>query len=180
MPTSFGPLITERLIGRRPVETDLADYVAIFTDERIPEEAWPKALRTEEDAGRILRDGIAHWKQHGFGPWTVLDRDTRDVVGRVGLSHAHVAGRPEIEVAWTFAGDVWGRGYATEVARETVRSAFVDLGLNHVVTYTTPENAPSKAVMRKVGFSFERDIQHAGLKHVLFRLRRVDWGGRLR
>jgi RimJ/RimL family protein N-acetyltransferase len=38
-------------------------------------------------------------------------------------------------------------------------------------------NAASRRGMEKARFRHERDIEHAGLPHVLHRLRRQDWAG---
>jgi RimJ/RimL family protein N-acetyltransferase len=165
-----GTVSTDRLRGRRPVEEDLEDLVRIWTDPRVPEETWPASMRTADDVRRVLRTSIAHWERWGFGPWTVVERVTDAVVGRVGLEHTRVAGRPEVEVAWFVDAAAWGRGYATEMAREAVRAAFAELELTTLVSFTTPANAASQAVMRKLGFRFEADIEHAGMAHVLFRL----------
>ena len=165
-----GPVGTERLRGRRPVPEDLEELARIWTDPRVPEDAWPASLRSVEDAARVLRATIAHWERWGFGPWTVVERATDTVVGRVGLQHALVAGRPEVEVAWFVDASAWGRGYATEMAREAVRAGFEALELTTLVSLTTPANAASQAVMRKLGFRFEADVEHAGMAHALFRL----------
>jgi RimJ/RimL family protein N-acetyltransferase len=37
---------------------------------------------------------------------------------------------------------------------------------------TVHGNAASRAVMDKLGMTYERDIEHAGLRHVLYRLER--------
>jgi RimJ/RimL family protein N-acetyltransferase len=86
--------------------------------------------------------------------------------------HTEIEGRPEVEVGWFFASEVWGRGYATEIGREALRVGFEVLELDEVVAFTTPANGASRAVMAKLGMTYERDIVHAGLPHVLYRLRR--------
>jgi [ribosomal protein S5]-alanine N-acetyltransferase len=40
-----------------------------------------------------------------------------------------------------------------------------------LVAFTLPENVASRRVMEKVGFTYERDIEWAALRHVLYRLR---------
>jgi ribosomal-protein-alanine N-acetyltransferase len=161
---------TARLVGRRPEPGDADAWVRWYTDPQIDEAAWPSHLRTAEDAQTVLKDAIAHWERWGFGPWTVLAGGAP--VGKAGLQHARVAGRPEVELVWFFDAGVWNRGYATEMAREAVRVGFNVLELDELVAFTTPANAASQAVMRKLGMSYERDIEHAGLPHVLYRLRR--------
>jgi RimJ/RimL family protein N-acetyltransferase len=170
-----GDVTTPRLYGRAPVEEDLEDSVRIWTDPRVAEQAWPARLRTASDASRVLHASIAHWDRWGFGPWTVIERATGAIVGRVGLAHTRVAGSEEVEVAWFLSGDAWGRGYATEMAHEAVRVGFAMLELSDLVSFTTPPNAASQAVMRKLGFRHERDIEHAGLPHVLYRLLAGEW-----
>lgn len=165
-----GDVLTERLEGRRPREEDHDDYLRIWTDPRVAEEVWPASLRTPADVERVLRTAIQHWDRWGFGPWTAVERDTGAVVGRIGLGHTLIDGHPEIEAMWFVDADRWGRGYATELGREAVRAAFADLELESVVAFTTHPNAASQAVMRHLGMTYERDIVHVGLPHVLYRL----------
>jgi RimJ/RimL family protein N-acetyltransferase len=161
---------TERLVGRRPEPGDADAYVAFFTDPRTPEEIWPAHLRTADSARTVLDEAIRHWERWGFGPWTMLAEG--EIVGRAGAEHTTVDGRHEVELLWFTHPDHWNRGYATEMAREAVRVAFEVLELDDLVSFTTPANAASQAVMRKLGFEYEKDIEHAGMPHVLFRLRR--------
>jgi ribosomal-protein-alanine N-acetyltransferase len=172
MPGGLGVdrVTTARLLGRRPEESDLDALVRIFTDPRTPEEVWPEHLRTADRVAEMLDQALRHWERWGFGLWTVEADGI--VVGRVGLAHTTVADRPEVELAWFIDPGAWNRGYATEMARESVRVAFEVLELDDVVAYTVPDNAASRAVMEKLGMSYERDIVNAGLPHVLYRLRR--------
>ena len=50
--------------------------------------------------------------------------------------------------------------------------AFDVLGLPDLVTYTLPGNLASRRVMEKLGFTYEREVVHADLPHVLYRLTR--------
>ena len=164
---------TERLFGRRPEPGDLEDWVRIFTDPRVDEDLWPAELRTAEKVRAMLEGSIAHWERWEFGPWTVIERAGGKIVGRVGLEHTTKFGHPEVELEWFIDPDAWGRGYATEMAEEAVRAAFTTLGLDTLISYTVHENAASRAVMEKLGMTYERDVENAGLPHVLYRLERV-------
>jgi RimJ/RimL family protein N-acetyltransferase len=164
---------TERLFGRRPEPGDLEDYVRIFTDPRVDEDLWPADLRTSDKVAAILEGSIEHWDRWEFGPWTVLERDSERIVGRVGLEYTTKFGHPEVELEWFIDPGAWGRGYATEMAQEAVRAAFTTLGLDELISYTTPDNTASRAVMEKLGMTYERDVENAGMPHVLYRLARV-------
>jgi RimJ/RimL family protein N-acetyltransferase len=164
---------TERLTGHRPEPDDLPEWVRIFGDPRIDEATWPAELRTPEKVAAILKRSIEHWDRWGFGAWTVRERGSKRVVGRVGLEHTTKFGHPEVEVEWFIDPGAWGRGYATEMAGEAVRAAFTTLGLDSLIAYTTPDNEASQAVMRKLGMIYEADVENAGMPHVLYRLTRV-------
>ena len=81
-----------------------------------------------------------------------------------------------MEIGWAVVPERWGEGLGTELARASVAVAFGELGLDTVVAFTQPGNAASRRVMEKAGFVFERDFAHAGLPHVLYRLRASDPG----
>jgi RimJ/RimL family protein N-acetyltransferase len=161
---------TQRLVGRRPEAADLPAVVDFYCDARVDEALWPSHFRTPELAREKLEGHVAHWERWGFGTWLV-ERDGR-VIGWDGLRHATVGGRPEVELLWFLSADHWGHGYATEMAREAVRVAFDVLELDDVVAFTVPANAASRRVMDKLGMTYERDIEHVGMPHVLYRLSR--------
>ena len=119
-------------------------------------------------AERLDHD-VRHWAEHGYGLWVVLDRDGGRFHGRTGIKWTDVAGERAVELAWALLPESRGAGRATEAARAAIglaRSA----GLPEVVAYTLDENIPSRRVMERLGMSFEREIDHAGLPHVLYRL----------
>jgi ribosomal-protein-alanine N-acetyltransferase len=95
------------------------------------------------------------------------ERTSGAFVGRGGLRHVEVAGSAEVELAYAVMAAFWGCGLAGEMAAALLRHGGERLGL-HGITLTT--NAASRRVMEKPGFRFERDIAHAGLSHVLYRL----------
>jgi hypothetical protein len=84
-------------------------------------------------------------------------------------------------VGYGLAAAFWGQGLATELARKSVWVGFETLGLSELVCFTLPTNGRSRRVMEKSGFRYERAFEHAGLPHVLYRLRRwrtgilTDW-----
>jgi RimJ/RimL family protein N-acetyltransferase len=91
---------------------------------------------------------------------------------------------PAVEVGWRLATFAWGRGYATEAAREALRFGFEDAGLAEIVSFTAPVNERSRAVMRRIGMTHDPagDFDHPALppghrlrRHVLYRLSRPDW-----
>ena len=160
---------TPRLILRRMQASDLAGLLAMDQDPRMM--ATLGGLRPEGRTREYLRVPRELWEAHGFGYWSLADRETGRFVGRGGLRHVEVGGGPEVEVGYALMPEFWGRGLATELAEVSVRVAFDRLGVTDLVGFTLPTNRASRNVLEKVGFRYERDIVHAGLPHVLYRLR---------
>jgi ribosomal-protein-alanine N-acetyltransferase len=166
-------LRTPRLHLIRMSAGDLADLERMYADPVVM--ATLGGVRSKAEVAEYLARQLAHWEEHGYGFWTVRDPQTGQFAGRGGLRHMIVDGRPELEVGYGFVRDYWGRGWATELARESVRVAFEELNRPDLVCFTLPTNLASRRVMEKVGFRYEKDIVHAELPHVLCRQTAAAW-----
>lgn len=58
----------------------------------------------------------AHWDEHGFGYWCVLEPGSDRSIGYAGVKRVVAKKQPVLNVFYRFAPDLWGRGYATEAA----------------------------------------------------------------
>lgn len=174
-------LRTERLSLRRWRDSDREPFAALNADPRVME-YFPRCLdRAESDA---LIDRIeASFEQRGFGAWALEETATRRFVGFTGLNVPSFTASftPCVEIGWRLAADAWGRGYATEAARRSLRFAFDDLALAEVVAFTTVANWRSRRVMERLGMTHDAasDFDHPALapgdplrRHVLYRISR--------
>jgi RimJ/RimL family protein N-acetyltransferase len=169
----LGDLRTPRLHLQRITQRDLLDIERMQADAQTM--ATLGGVRDAAATRRLVDDWIAHWDANGFGLWIARDATTGAFAGRGGVKHTVVGGRPEIEVAYGFLPAFWGRGLATELADASVRAGFAELGLAELVCFTLTTNRASQRVIEKVGFAFERGVEHAGLPHLLYRLRASAW-----
>lgn len=119
------------------------------------------------ECARRARAGAAHWGAHGFGPWIV--RDGGRTVACGGLDLSLIDGRAELEIAWAVLPSAQGRGIATAIGCEALALAGVRQA-RKVVALTRADNLASRRVMDKLGMSAHRELQHAGLPHVLYRI----------
>ena len=119
-------LRTERLVMRGWRASDRAAFAAMNADPKVMEHFPGTMTRAESDgfADRIE----THFAEHGFGLWAVEVPGVAEFIGFVGLAvprfEAHFM--PAVEVGWRLAAKWWGRGYATEAAREALRFGFDD------------------------------------------------------
>ena len=161
---------TERLLLRPPAPEDRALYHAHFTQPEI--EGWlrPSPLPPFETNAldQLLEGDCAHWSDHGFGPWILIDKQTGAFAGRGGLSWTSVEGIAEIELPWSIEPRLHDQGLATEAARAAIERAR-ELRFQAVVALVLPANAASRRVAEKTGFKQNGEVTHAGLQHLLFR-----------
>jgi RimJ/RimL family protein N-acetyltransferase len=138
-------------------------------------EFFPACLSAEE-SDALLHRNEAHFARHGFGMLAAELRQTGEFAGFIGLAvpsfDAHFT--PCVEIGWRLAAEYWGRGLATEGAREVIRHAE-----GEIVSFTTEQNYRSRRVMEKLGMKRDPadDFDHPELpeghplrRHVLYRI----------
>jgi RimJ/RimL family protein N-acetyltransferase len=164
---------TRRFHARRVSLEDFESLSAMLRDPRVAETLG--GVRTLEEVRQGIRHQSSHWDKYGFGVWVFHDQEGQ-FVGRAGLEETDVGGAGNVELLYTVPAALWGRGIATEMAARCIDIAFDSLGLEQLVAFTLPSNIASRRVMEKLGFTYDRELMHANLQHVFYRLAR--WYGR--
>ncbi len=161
---------TERLLLRPPVPEDEGAYLTLFPRPEV--EAWlrpaPLAPFTDAELRQMLEEDIRHWRDAGFGPWALIERESGEYVGRAGLRWTAVEGAAAVEVAWTVDPAWQGRGLATEAAQAALELARAQR-VEEVVALVRPANLASRRVAEKLGMRSGGAAQHAGLRHLVYR-----------
>jgi [ribosomal protein S5]-alanine N-acetyltransferase len=110
------------------------------------------------------------FEARGFCLWKLTDKRTQEMIGFCGLQP--LAETPDVEIGWWLARARWGKGLATEAAREVLRDGFERAHLQRIVAIAQPENLASIHIMEKLGMHFEREITHRGFRVVLYAIER--------
>lgn len=107
-----------------------------------------------------------YYPRWGFGPYAVVERMRREVIGYCGLFFVpNVNGRAEVEVGYRFARATWGNGYATEAALAVRDVAFHTLCIRRLIAMIDPHNTASIRVAEKLGMAYECDVMFDGYTH---------------
>jgi ribosomal-protein-alanine N-acetyltransferase len=177
-------LRTERLVLRRWRDADLDAYAALNADPEVMEFLPAVLSRAESDAHVVSME--AAWDACGYGLWAAERTDTGALIGFVGCNDPgfDASFTPAVEVGWRLARDHWGLGFATEGATAALDDAFARLGRDEIVSFTTPKNVRSQAVMMRLGMQRDAaaDFDHPRLpeghrlrRHWLFRVTAAQW-----
>jgi ribosomal-protein-alanine N-acetyltransferase len=176
IPPLMHTLTTARVIGTPAMPSDFADLRLLHSDPRVTATLSADGNPfTESQTRDFLARAAEHWRIHNFGLWMCRDRTTSEFIGYGGIKHTIVEGGDEIELAYAIASAHHRRGYATEISLPALNFAFNTLRLDQVVAFTLPHNRGSRRVMEHCGFTYARDIVHAGLPHVLYILQSRDF-----
>ena len=166
---------TARLLLRRWREEDLEPYARICADAEVMRYLPGTMTReqSEEQAARFVR----HWEERGFGLWAVEEKTSGAFIGFIGLIRHDdwPEGEHKTEFGWRLDRRFWGRGLATEGAGASVRYGFEELGLERIISITTPNNVASRRVMEKTGLSLRGETRWRGHDVVWYAMDRDAW-----
>lgn len=151
---------TERLI-LRPFRREDADFLLrLVNDPSFLANVEDKGLRTRCQASLYIERTLgAGCRDPGLGQCLVARRDTGRPIGMCGLVHRDPG--PEVDLGYALLPEARGCGYALEAARAVVAWARDGLGLDAVFALVTPDNAPSIALLARLGFAFAQALPRA-------------------
>lgn len=151
-------LETPRL-GMREAKTDDAAFILdLLNAPGFIQGIGDRGVRSLDQARDYIETRmISSYRDHGFGMWVVTAKGEGEPAGLCGLVRRDVL--PHADLGYAFLERWWGRGYAQEAAAAVLAHARDALGHVTVAAIVNPDNAASRRVLEKVGFSFV-DVRH--------------------
>jgi RimJ/RimL family protein N-acetyltransferase len=152
-------LRTARLLLRpvRPSDTDA--LVSIHVDPRTNAHT-PGGPPDRNAIEAMLASFVVAWEGSGHCYWAVEFEET--VVGVAGVEVRTILERDCWNMYYRFDPGSWGRGFATEVAREGVATA-ASLGPSlPILARTRPTNEAAVRVAARAGLARRPDLDHGG------------------
>lgn len=149
-------LETQRLVLRRMGMSDVDDLMGIFSDP-VAMRYYP-ATKSRRQVEEWVRWTLESYRDHGFGLWVTVLKDSGEFAGQCGLTVQEVEGEEEVEIGYLFLRKFWGCGLATEAARAARDHGFHTLGYGRLVSLIDPRNLPSRRVAERVGLTLEKEV----------------------
>ncbi|GAB5561631.1 MAG: GNAT family N-acetyltransferase [Synoicihabitans sp.] len=123
----------------------------------------PVGARFVDDGLPIQRNEVGLWiaktqenyRQYGYGMFAIMERDSGEVIGFIGL--VHPGGQLETEVKYSLLRRVWGQGLGTEAVSAVVAYGRREHALREIIATVDPEHLASQCVLTKCGFNFRED-----------------------
>jgi len=162
-------LETERCCIRETMEEDVPAFYDIYAEPMITRYMENLFPEKEQELQYVKDYREKVYDFFGFGVWTVLKKDTGEVIGRAGLSYREGFEEPELGF---IIGVPWQRqGYAEEVCRAILKYGREELGFDRVQALVMPANEASIRLCEKLGFYHTRQVELDGCLYGRYEIR---------
>lgn len=169
-------LETQRLVLRELTQGDFSALCKILQDREVMY-AYEGAFSSDEVQVWLDRQ-LERYKQHGFGLWAVILKETGIMIGQCGLTMQDYNSSKIMEVGYLFQKEYWHRGYASEAAIACKEYAFNKLNAKEVYSIIRDTNIPSQNVAIRNGMScvdkFIKHYRDVDMPHFLFCAKKTE------
>ena len=150
---------TPRLRLRTATLDDAPFYLALVNEPAFIDAIGDRGIRTVTAARRAIVDGpMAMQRSLGHSLCLVERKHDGAPIGMCGLIKRDTL--PHVDIGYAILAQYAGQGYATEAAAGVLAHA-ASLGMERVLAITSPGNAGSNAVLRRIGMRFEKTVHLA-------------------
>ncbi len=143
-------LETDRCVLRETTEADVEDFFRIYAEESIT--AYTEKLFPTKEAeiqyAKDYKKFVYEFYEHGI--WTVLSKETGEVIGRAGIAVRDEEALPE--VGFVIAKEWQGQHIATEVIKAILSYGKEYFGYEEIQAFVHPKNKVSLHLLEGLGF----------------------------
>lgn len=178
MPSTLPEMTTDRLTLRPWTRDDSTVFAELNADPEVMSDLGGPLTRAESD--RKLDRYIEAFETNGYGRWAIEHSGGNapsaflGYAGVMPVGEDHPLGQHH-EIGWRLRRDAWGQGLATEAAEAALRDAFARAGLAEILSYTSPDNVRSRAVMRRLGLRRHQSLDFVAHYEGLGEWRGLVW-----
>lgn len=143
---------SERLLCRRWIPDDFEPLIAVYTDPEVMRHVGDGNPITRSECEEWFRVTEANYAKRGYGMFTLVEAESRLVIGFAGL--VHPGGQSEPEIKYALLRSHWGRGFGSELVPQLLSYGAQVHGLRRVLATVASENLASQRVLAKAGMCF--------------------------
>lgn len=156
-------LETDRCVLRESCVEDVEDFYEIYSVPEVSRYTDPLRANREQER-QFIRDYIEKmYGFYGFGIWTILTKDTKEVIGRAGFFYREEY--EDVEIGYLIGAKWQRQGYASEVCKAILEFGREELGFDRVQAFVRLENEVSLKLCEKLGFECVEEVELQQEKH---------------
>jgi len=164
---------TERLYFRELTAADDVNILELDTDPEVHEYLGKKPIQSLSEAQDVISFIKQQYVDNGIGRLAIIEKETANFIGWGGfklvkeLTNNHLNYH---DLGYRFIKKYWGKGYATESAKATVKYGFEQLNLKTIYAIADVNNIQSRKVLEKCGFICKEVFDYEFMPHHWFEL----------
>jgi len=158
--------VTERLIIRDNIESDLEEHHRLMSDPEIMSYISDIQTHSYEESKKNLAFSIEESQSNERTCYffAIINKNTSEYIGATGITVLEKNDTGcNVELGYFILKEHWGKGYTTEAAQAVIDFAFNQLKVHKISTGCVYENSGSENIMKKLGMTKEAHLT----KHVL-------------
>lgn len=161
---------TKRLLIRETVLRDVPELYQIWQHPLVKAYVQPMQPTLEEEIDFMEAYIRYAYSFYDFGLWSVLELESEDVIGRIGLSVSEHL-EDAVELGYMIAPKCQRKGYAIESGEAVLKYASQVLDLPEIHLLSDAENVASLKTARALGFveCEEKYIQYRKVIHMIWK-----------
>lgn len=138
---------------------------------------WPYICKTEEDFRKFAQGSLHNYADNKSMVCAIEYQG--EIVGNIGFNTIEVAVK-KVEIGYWLAASAQGNGIITRACQSLIDYAFTHMNMDKVEIAAAVDNAPSRAVCKRLGMTLEGVITNAEkvgdriLSHAIYGLHRID------
>jgi len=169
---------TERLILREILSSDDKGMFELDSDAEVHKYLGNKPVETIVQSREMIEFIRRQYIENGIGRWAVIEKASNDFMGWAGLKLNKEPRNDHIDyydVGYRFIKRYWGKGYATESAKPSLKYGFEKLKLNEIYGTADAQNIASKKVLEKLGLKYIETFEYYSRPTVWMKITKEEW-----
>ena len=176
----FPEFSTERITLQQFELSDADAHHQLLTDPEVMMYMDGPMPKDKEEVHGKIEQIIKDFEEQKGIIWTIKLKNQSDMLGYFGFWRIDRKNH-RVEMGYALKKEYWKQGIATEAARLAIDFAFNEFNVHSICANINPSNAPSRALLMKLGFRqeayFREDYYFNGkfMDSAIFSLLVSDW-----
>lgn len=163
---------SERLLYRKTNENDIESWADFFEENKRLEFLPIDSSKDKEVLAKewILKQ-IKKYNNNEFGMLSVIRKFDNKLIGMGGILIHEIEEKKEYEIAYSIKPRYWGKGYATEIAKQIKNYAIKQKITSRLISIIDKENKASIRVAEKNGMKLKSEQTCFGLNVYIYEIK---------
>ncbi|MCR6097687.1 GNAT family N-acetyltransferase [Salipaludibacillus agaradhaerens] len=151
---------TERLVMRQVKAEDAESLFPIWSDPRVTQFMNITTFSHKNEAVNMINYLNELAEQQQALRFSIIEKKSGRIIGSCGY-HLLDLKNEKTEIGYELGYPYWRKGYGTEVVKDLIDAAFLELNLHRIEAKVEPNNVNSIRLLEKVNFLYEGTLRES-------------------